>query len=122
MDNLGRSCPQLCSHKFLSRGLYLCGCCAGSLNIIGGNTLLQTLTDKDKQGRIVSLFNMSELGLSALGGLLYGKLAEHNECDDTLLDRQRVILARVAMVPPATPKIYGNELSQPAGDGEQQIL
>jgi MFS family permease len=51
--------------------------CGGLLATVSSNTLLQTLTETDKRGRVVSLFTMSALGMSALGGLLFGTLAHH---------------------------------------------
>ncbi len=41
-----------------------------------GNTLLQTIVDDDKRGRIMSLFGMSFLGMMPLGSLLMGYLAK----------------------------------------------
>jgi MFS family permease len=42
-----------------------------------GNTLLQTLVDDDKRGRIMSLYTMTFLGMNPVGALLAGTLAEH---------------------------------------------
>lgn len=39
------------------------------------NTLLQTIVDEDKRGRVVSLYGMSFLGISPLGSLLLGSLS-----------------------------------------------
>ncbi len=41
-----------------------------------GNTLLQTLVDDDKRGRIMSLYTMTFLGMNPLGALIAGSLAE----------------------------------------------
>jgi MFS family permease len=40
------------------------------------NTLLQTLADEDKRGRVVSLYTMAVTGLAPVGGLLAGLLAD----------------------------------------------
>ncbi len=40
------------------------------------NTLLQTLADEDKRGRVVSLYTMMVTGLAPVGGLLAGLLAD----------------------------------------------
>jgi len=42
----------------------------------GANTLLQTLTDEDKRGRVVSLYTTMVTGLAPVGGLLAGFLAD----------------------------------------------
>lgn len=41
------------------------------------NTILQTVVDDDKRGRITSLFMMAFLGTSPVGSLLAGRVAEH---------------------------------------------
>jgi MFS family permease len=45
------------------------------LHLSGGNTILQTIVEDDKRGRIMSLFTMSFLGVSPFGSLLAGSLA-----------------------------------------------
>ncbi len=40
------------------------------------NTLLQTLVDNDKRGRVMSLYAMALLGMAPMGSLLHGELAE----------------------------------------------
>ncbi len=39
------------------------------------NTLLQTIVDEDKRGRVVSLYGMSFMGITPLGSLLLGSLS-----------------------------------------------
>jgi MFS family permease len=39
------------------------------------NTVLQTLVDDDKRGRVMSLYSMSYIGMAPLGSLLAGSLA-----------------------------------------------
>jgi len=39
------------------------------------NTLLQTIVDEDKRGRVVSLYSMSFMGITPLGSLLLGSLS-----------------------------------------------
>ena len=41
------------------------------------NTVLQSIVDEDKRGRIVSLYTTMVTGLAPVGGLLAGLLAEH---------------------------------------------
>ncbi|MCX7012244.1 MAG: MFS transporter [Candidatus Sumerlaeota bacterium] len=42
--------------------------------MISGNTLLQTISDDDKRGRVMSFYAMSLFGMSPLGSLLAGAL------------------------------------------------
>lgn len=46
------------------------------LQYASSNTILQTLVDDDKRGRVMSFFSMSFLGFSPLGGLLAGAAAD----------------------------------------------
>lgn len=45
------------------------------LQISGSNTILQTIVDDDKRGRVLSLFTMSFLGIAPFGSLIAGSLA-----------------------------------------------
>ena len=40
------------------------------------NTLVQTLVDEDKRGRVMSLYAMALMGMNPFGNLLAGTLAE----------------------------------------------
>jgi MFS family permease len=42
----------------------------------GANTLLQTVVEEDKRGRVLSLYTMMVTGLAPIGGLLAGLLAD----------------------------------------------
>ncbi len=45
------------------------------VHMASSNTLLQTLVDDDKRGRVMSLYTMSFLGMAMFGNLLIGSLA-----------------------------------------------
>jgi MFS family permease len=45
------------------------------VEISASNTLLQTLADEDKRGRVMSFYTMAFLGMTPLGSLLTGVLA-----------------------------------------------
>jgi MFS family permease len=45
------------------------------LHMASSNTLLQTVVDEDKRGRVMSLYTMAFLGLTPFGSLLTGSLA-----------------------------------------------
>jgi predicted MFS family arabinose efflux permease len=55
------------------------------LQVAAGNTVLQTIVDDDKRGRVMSLYTMSFLGIIPFGSLLGGTLAEHIGATDTLI-------------------------------------
>ena len=46
------------------------------LLLAGSNTLLQTLVDDDKRGRVMSLYTMAFMGTAPLGSLLTGMIAD----------------------------------------------
>jgi MFS family permease len=50
--------------------------CAMLMNFAGSNTMMQTLTDDDKRGRVMSFFTMAFIGMTPFGTLLAGYLAE----------------------------------------------
>jgi MFS family permease len=45
------------------------------VQMASSNTVLQTLVDDDKRGRVMSLYSMAFTGVSPLGSLLVGSLA-----------------------------------------------
>lgn len=55
------------------------------LQIAAGNTVLQTIIDDDKRGRVMSLYTMSFLGVVPFGNLLGGSLANSIGATTTLL-------------------------------------
>jgi MFS family permease len=50
--------------------------CSMLMNFAGSNTMMQTLTDDDKRGRVMSFFTMAFIGMTPFGTLLAGYLAE----------------------------------------------
>ena len=48
------------------------------------NTILQTIVDEDKRGRVMSLYSMAIFGTTPFGSLLAGKLADHIGAPATL--------------------------------------
>jgi MFS family permease len=55
------------------------------LQVAAGNTVLQTIVDDSKRGRVMSLYTMSFLGITPFGNLLGGTLAERIGATNTLL-------------------------------------
>jgi MFS family permease len=46
------------------------------VQMASNNTILQTIVDDDKRGRVMSFYSMAFMGMSPLGGLLAGAVAE----------------------------------------------
>lgn len=55
------------------------------VQMASGNTVLQTLVDEDKRGRIMSLYAMAVKGIIPFGSLLAGSLASHIGAPRTLM-------------------------------------
>jgi MFS family permease len=47
------------------------------MEMAASNTILQTIVDDDKRGRVMSFYTMSFLGVAPIGSLLAGSLASH---------------------------------------------
>lgn len=67
--------------SFTSNKILACFlCCPIGFTMVGiiavSNTLLQTIVDDDKRGRVMSFFAMCFMGMAPLGGMLYGWFAE----------------------------------------------
>jgi len=63
------------------------------VQLAASNTILQTIADDDKRGRVMSLFVMSFMGLAPFGSLLFGGLANIIGAPYTLLIGGCCILA-----------------------------
>lgn len=55
------------------------------IQMASNNTILQTVVDDDKRGRVMSLFTMSFLGMATFGNLLAGVLASRIGAPGTIL-------------------------------------
>jgi MFS family permease len=55
------------------------------LQMAASNTILQTIVDEDKRGRVMSLFAMAVFGTVPIGSLLAGALAHRVGAGSTLL-------------------------------------
>lgn len=49
----------------------------GILQMASSNTIVQTIVDEDKRGRVMSIYTMAFVGTAPLGSLLAGTLASH---------------------------------------------
>jgi MFS family permease len=70
-----------------------------------GNTLLQTIVDEDKRGRVMSFYTMAFFGTAPLGSLLAGTLAERIGASTTLFLGGLVCLGAAAIFSRALPRL-----------------
>lgn len=61
----------------LSLGLLIITGFTMMMQMAGGNTLLQTIVDEDKRGRVMSLYTMAIMGTAPIGSLVAGAIANH---------------------------------------------
>lgn len=64
----------------------------GVLIMASTNTMLQTLADEDKRGRVMSLFALGFGGMAPLGSLMVGFLASHRGNTQTILFNSIIVL------------------------------
>ncbi len=55
------------------------------LQIAASNTLLQTMTEDDKRGRVMSFFTMAFIGMSPFGNLIAGAMADKIGAPNTVI-------------------------------------
>lgn len=74
------------SHNFiLSLGLLLITGFGMLMQMTSSNTILQTIVDDDKRGRVMSFYTMAFMGTAPFGSLLAGSLASKVGAPNTLL-------------------------------------
>ena len=73
--------------------------------IASSNTILQTIVEDDKRGRVMSLFTMSFIGMAPFGSLIAGALANAIGARYTLLIGGLSCLAGGALFAFILPKI-----------------
>jgi MFS family permease len=70
---------------FLSMALMLVTGFGMILQMTSSNTILQTIVDDDKRGRVMSFYGMAFMGTAPFGSLLAGVLASHIGAPNTLI-------------------------------------
>ncbi len=75
------------------------------LQISASNTVLQTIVEDDKRGRIMSLFTMSFLGIAPFGNLLAGSLASTIGAPSTLMLNGIVCIAAASLFAKQLPTL-----------------
>ncbi len=74
------------------------GGCAMLINFASANTVLQTLADDDKRGRVMSLFTAAFMGMTPFGNLFAGILAQGlkpgglNQATSSMIGASRTLL------------------------------
>jgi len=78
----------------------------GSMSLMASsNTILQTIVDEDKRGRVMSFFTMSFMGMTPFGSLLAGSLAGWIGARDTVLIGAMACLTGAALFARQLPGI-----------------
>jgi MFS family permease len=78
---------------WLSMGLMLLTGFGMMVQMAASNTIIQTVVDEDKRGRVMSFYSMAFQGAAPFGSLLAGALAERIGAPDTVLLSGLVCLA-----------------------------
>lgn len=74
------------SHNMALSMIFLCMAGFGSMAVISSsNTILQTIVDDDKRGRVMSFFTMSFMGTTPFGNLVAGLVADRIGPQNTLI-------------------------------------
>lgn len=84
--------------------LVVTGCCM-MLTMAGVNTLIQTIVEEDKRGRVMSLYSMAFLGVAPLGSLLGGSLAGNIGAPSTVRITGSVCVAAGIMFGISLPRL-----------------
>jgi MFS family permease len=69
------------------------------------NTLIQTIVDEDKRGRVMSFYTMAFMGTAPFGSLLAGSLAEKIGAPNTLLIGGSICVAGAVVFQLALPRL-----------------
>ena len=75
------------------------------LQIASSNTMLQTIVEDDKRGRVLSLFTMSFFGIVPFGNLLFGSLASRIGVSDTFILGGSVCIVASCLVSRQLPRL-----------------
>lgn len=70
------------------------------------NTLIQSIADEDKRGRVVSLYSLTFMGITPLGSLLVGALAEYIGVPFTVFAFSLVCLASALLFGTRVKSVY----------------
>ena len=83
-------------------------CLAGTgmmLQTAASNTIIQTIVDEDKRGRVMSLLAMSLFGTVPLGSLIAGALATRIGAENTILVGGAICVVAAGLFLRALPEV-----------------
>ncbi len=95
----------LSANVFLSMGLLFLTGLGMMLSTSSSNTILQTIVDEDKRGRVMSLFTMAVFGMLPFGSLLGGWMASTLGAEETLIICGLTCVAGAFLFRQALPEI-----------------
>ena len=75
------------------------------IQIASSNTIIQTVVEEDKRGRVMSLYAMSLMGVMPFGSLLAGSVAEKIGVQNTLLAGAAICVAGAAVFAGRLPRL-----------------
>jgi len=75
------------------------------LQTAASNTIIQTIVDEDKRGRVMSLFAMSLFGTVPLGSLIAGALATRIGAENTILAGGAICVIAAGFFLRALPRV-----------------
>ncbi len=90
---------------FISLGIVAIVGGSQQLILAGSNTVVQTVVDEDKRGRVMSLFMIAGLGVAPFGNLLTGSVAELIGAPTTLAINGSILLLSVVYFALRMPKV-----------------
>lgn len=70
---------------WLSMAFLFLGGCGLMIQMASSNTILQTIVDNDKRGRVMGFYMMAFMGTAPIGSLMAGSLSEHLGAPVTLI-------------------------------------
>lgn len=85
-----------------------------TMQMASSNTMLQTIVEDDKRGRVMSLFTMAFLGTVPLGGLLAGYLAGRIGCNTLMFISALMALCIALFASANSPKLAGLKSPTPS--------
>ncbi|HEY4222469.1 MAG TPA: MFS transporter, partial [Myxococcota bacterium] len=89
----------------LAMPLLLCAGAGMMVQTAASNTIIQSIVDEDKRGRVMSLLAMSLFGTVPLGSLIAGALATRIGADDTILIGGAICVLAAALFVRVLPTI-----------------
>jgi len=94
---------------WLSLPILVCTGAGMMMQMASSNTLLQTITEEDKRGRIMSFYTMAFMGMGPFGSLLAGSLADWIGAPHTVLVGGVATLAGAALFARTLRRIDGGD-------------